>query len=355
MKQHTVRYLLALGLSAALITPVSASGDTLISRSYLEDTYRPRLSAVVRDSVELASQPLLNAALSGMDRYFTGAAGAWRTTLGFTAQGSDKGDALTLASGAGLFWTSGTGILSSGVLVDATAGRELVVGGALTAGHRYIADGEAKVSVTAAAQWLAEGTWRTDPGGGEVRPRLPFTDVPAGAWYYDAVEFAYERGTIDGTGDGSTFSPDMTTSRAMFVMILYHEAGSPSVSGGTRFSDVPSGIWYEDAVTWAANNHIVNGYNATTFAPNDPMTREQTAVILYGFAKYRGLDVSASAGLDGFADGADTDGWAQEGMRWAVAAGIFQGNNEKKLLPQKETTRAEAAGILMNYCQKVSG
>ena len=224
MKRRAITNLLALGLSVGLLLPVSASGDTLITRSYLENTYKPSLSSVIRDSIESAAQPLLNAALSKTDEFYTGADGAWRTTLGFTAQSSAAGDALTLASGASLFWTSGVGRLSSGTLVDATEARELSVGSTLTAGHRYIADGQAKVSVTAAAQWMALGQWMTDLGGAGELPALPFTDVPQGGWYYDAVAFVYNRGAMNGTGDGSTFSPQVATSRAMLVTILYREA-----------------------------------------------------------------------------------------------------------------------------------
>ena len=115
---------------------------------------------------------------------------------------------------------------------------------------------------------------------------LPFTDVPTSAWYYDAVEFVYERGMMAGTGNNQ-FSPNVTTTRAMIVTILYRLENQPA-AGSSSFTDVPAGQWYTNAVTWAAANGIVGGYGNGRFGPNDTITRVQMAVILYRYEKFKG-------------------------------------------------------------------
>ncbi len=357
MKRRVIRYLLALGLSISLIVPAAASGDSLISRSYLENTYLPQLSTVIRDRMEASLRPLVNAARSGLDRQPAASSGDWRTALGFTAQTSAAGDAVTLAPGAGLFWTSGTGSLTEGVLIDATAGRVVSVGGALTAGHRYIADGQADVSVSTAAQWLAEGKWMTVAGGGRPAPGGTFTDVPASAWYYDSVKYAYDNGLMNGTSvDGTVFSPNGTTTRGQLVTILWRLSGSQIVDTAASFKDVPDDQFYADAVKWANDNNIVNGYDDTAFGPNDPVTREQMATIFQRYAKYRGKSASGAAdALEAFTDKGKVGSWALDAMRWACDSGIITGSADnagrKTLLPGGSATRAETATMLYRLCE----
>ena len=117
--------------------------------------------------------------------------------------------------------------------------------------------------------------------------RLPYTDVAADSWYLGGVTYAYENGLMTGTTP-STFSPDQATTRAMLVVTLYRLAGKPAVSGGNPFADVAPDRYYTNAVIWAAENHIANGYTADRFGPEDPVTREQMAVMLYRFAKLMG-------------------------------------------------------------------
>ncbi|OUN11564.1 S-layer homology domain-containing protein [Flavonifractor sp. An9] len=182
---------------------------------------------------------------------------------------------------------------------------------------------------------------------------LPFTDVKADDWFYDAVKYVYDNKLMDGTSS-TTFAPLMTTNRAMIVTILWRQAGSPVVNYAMNFSDVESGVWYTEAVRWAAAEGIVKGYSDTVFAPDDTVTREQLATILYRYAGYKEYDVSAKGDLTAFADGSTVSTWAADGMTWAVGAQLITGKDGGKLDPTGTATRAEVATILMRFCENVA-
>ena len=175
---------------------------------------------------------------------------------------------------------------------------------------------------------------------------LPFTDVKADDWFYEAVKYVYDNKLMDGTSS-TTFAPFMTTNRAMVVTILWRLEGQPEADATLSFTDVESGVWYTDAVNWAASKGIVKGYSDTVFAPNDTVTREQLATILYRYAEYKEYDVSAKGVLTTFTDGANTSSWATEAMEWAVGSGLLSGKYGGKLDPTGTATRAEVATILM--------
>ena len=190
-------------------------------------------------------------------------------------------------------------------------------------------------------------------GDTPVDTGLPFTDVVSGSWYYDSVAYVYEQGLMGGTGEGR-FSPDLTTSRAMIVTILYRLEGSPAVSGGASFADVTAGQWYSDGVAWASANGIVTGYSNGSFGPDDTITREQMAAILYRYARYKGYDLSAQAALDGYADAAQVSAYAADAMKWAVGSGLITGTSGTTLSPAGSATRAQAAVILARFCQTLA-
>lgn len=184
-------------------------------------------------------------------------------------------------------------------------------------------------------------------------PALPFGDVAQNAWYYDAVQYVYENGLMDGTGGGA-FSPAATTTRGMVVTILYRLAGQPTSASTSAFSDVAVGQWYSDAVSWASANGIVSGYGDGTFGPKDTVTREQLAAILYRFAQTQSEDVTQTGALSSFTDGGDTAQWAQSAMSWAVGNGLISGKGNGVLDPQGTATRAEVAAILARFCQNTA-
>ena len=180
----------------------------------------------------------------------------------------------------------------------------------------------------------------------------PFTDVKEGEWYYPDIRYVCSTGLMTGTS-ATTFSPDMFTTRGMIVTILYRLEGSPAVSGAAPFGDVPTGQYYSEAVAWASANGIVKGYDTGLFGPDDVITREQLAVILYGYARYKGLDVAVSGDLSGFGDRASVSAWAADGLKWANGQGLINGKNGNLLDPAGTATRAEAAAILSRFCQNI--
>ena len=181
--------------------------------------------------------------------------------------------------------------------------------------------------------------------------RLPFTDVKETDWFYGSVEWAWRVGLMNGTSD-TLFSPGITTSRGMIVTLLYRLAGSPEAPKGSPFADVSQTAYYAGPVAWAAWNGIVTGYGASTFAPGDPITREQFAAILYRYAQYRGLDVSAAGSLSGYSDGGRVSAYARQAMAWANAAGLITGTGKGVLDPKGQATRAQAAAILQRFAQR---
>lgn len=191
-----------------------------------------------------------------------------------------------------------------------------------------------------------------DPGKPGDRPdvTLPYTDVSQSDWFYPYVAFAHERAWMTGTSE-TTFSPEETTTRAMLVTVLYRLEGKPAVDAASGFSDVSSGSYYADAVAWAKANGIVNGTSETTFSPNEPVTREQTAAILYRYAQYKGYDVEKTADLTAYADAAAIHSYAKNAMSWAVAAGILNGVSSTSLEPTGSATRAQVATVLTRFAQ----
>ena len=181
---------------------------------------------------------------------------------------------------------------------------------------------------------------------------LPFGDVKSADWFYNDVKYVYEKGMMAGTA-ADVFAPNATTTRAMIVTILYRLEGSPAVTGTSSFVDVPAGQWYTDAVNWAAANQIVKGTSATTFAPNDSITREQMAAILYRYAQYKGYDVTKKADLSGYSDNGQVSAYAKDALAWANAAKLINGVTNTTLAPQGNATRAQVSAILHRFCDGV--
>ena len=179
---------------------------------------------------------------------------------------------------------------------------------------------------------------------------LPFTDVN-NHWAYSAIKRVYNRGLMLGVSD-TRFAPNQALSRAMLVTVLYRLADEPDVTADNPFTDVPAGQWYTNAVIWAAANGIVSGFGDGTFRPNAPATRAQAAVMLCGYAKLAGRDTTQCADLSAYADAAEIPSWALAEMQWANAAQLIRGRSDTILAPNAGTTRAEMAKILSTFIGK---
>lgn len=181
--------------------------------------------------------------------------------------------------------------------------------------------------------------------------KLPFGDVTVSDWFYDDVRYVYANGIMDGTSS-DRFAPNAPLTRAMIVTILYRMDGSPAMSGASDFKDVDSNKWFAKAVAWAAANGIVNGYGSGLFGPNDPVTREQLAAILYRYAVYGGMTaVTLEENLGGFADTAQLSAYAIQAMNWAVGQGLINGSGSN-LVPKAQATRAQVAAIIHRYLER---
>lgn len=174
-----------------------------------------------------------------------------------------------------------------------------------------------------------------------------FTDVSANHWAQAAIQYVYDNGLMTGVSD-SEFAPEATTTRAMIVSMLARMENVTSAADA-GFSDVAADDWYATAVNWAAANGIVNGISDDTFAPNDPITREQLAAMLMNYAQYKGLDVSARADLSHYSDAENISSWANDVLSWAVAEGLLTGVTDDTIAPQVHATRAQVAAILQRF------
>ena len=198
-----------------------------------------------------------------------------------------------------------------------------------------------------------------NPGGGGTpsepeEPTWPFEDVTEGEdWFYDAVAYVYENGIMAGTSE-TTFEPGMLLDRAMAAQLFYNLEGRPAVTGDSAFSDVASSHWAVDAITWAAQNDILAGIGGGLYDPDTDVTREQFAVMLYKYARFKGYDLTAAGDLTQFPDAGSISSWAETALSWANGKGLINGNEDGTLAPGGTATRAQAASILANFDQNVA-
>ena len=196
-----------------------------------------------------------------------------------------------------------------------------------------------------------------NPGGGggtpsePEEPTWPFTDVTEGDdWFYDAVAYVYENGIMAGTGE-TTFEPGMLLDRAMAAQLFYNLEGKPAVTGDSTFTDVTSGHWAVDAITWAAQNDIVAGIGGGLYDPDSNVTREQFAVMLYKYARFKGYDLTATGDLTQFPDDGSISSWAETALSWANGNDLINGHENGTIDPKGSTIRAQAASILAQFDQ----
>ena len=184
-------------------------------------------------------------------------------------------------------------------------------------------------------------------------PLWDFTDLNVNAWYHDGVHFCIDEGLMEGYG-GGLFGPNDTLSRAQLCQIVYNMEGQPATSGSSVFTDVADGAWYADAVTWAASQGIVGGYGNGLFGPEDNITREQLASILYRYAQSKGYDTSVGENTNilSYTDALEISEYAIPAMQWACGAGVIEGVTDSTLVPQGDATRAQAAVMLMRFCEE---
>ena len=172
-------------------------------------------------------------------------------------------------------------------------------------------------------------------------------------WYHEAVDYVHINKYMNGM-PGDIFAPSITTSRAMIVVTLYRMEGSPEVTGNSAYTDVENDAWYTDAIIWATEKGIVNGYGNDLFGPSDDVTREQIAAIFHRYADYKEMDVTATADLSGYVDNGDISSWARSSVKWAKSIGLMQGRSANTINPLEDTMRSELAMLLMRWCEEIA-
>ena len=177
-------------------------------------------------------------------------------------------------------------------------------------------------------------------------------DVDQKAWYREYVDYVVENGIMKGVSD-DMFGPEVTTSRAMIVTILYALEGRPAMSETSSFNDVEAGSWYANAVAWAVANNIVSGYGDGMFGPSDDITREQFMAIMYKYAVFKGMDISDDADISAYDDQSAVSGWATASVKWAISKGLISGRTETTIAPGEEAIRAEAAVVFMKFIESL--
>ena len=273
---------------------------------------------------------------SGVDIHvdFTEAAPEHIVYVDKAANGSLKADTTWAADGQIVYVTAtpDTGYVLSSLFVKTAKGDQLKVYEAKKAGVYYFYMPDQYVTVSAYFAPAASA--------------LPFNDVAYTSWYYDAVKFVYDKGIMDGVSY-YRFAPDATITRGMVVTMLWRMAGEP-YEAAAGFTDVAAGRYYTTAVAWAARNGIVEGMTATTFAPDQAITREQLASILYRYAKWLGFSGYGSD-ISGYTDAGKVSSYAYDAMSWAVRSGVVTGTSARVLDPQGTASRAAAAQMFMNF------
>jgi hypothetical protein len=177
-----------------------------------------------------------------------------------------------------------------------------------------------------------------------------YKDVSTNNWFVDEVDYVTYGKMMNGMGEGK-FVPERNTTRAEFVTVLYRLEGQPDAGSSTPFTDVKSGSWYEKAVAWAYKNDVVKGMSATTFAPNENITREQMVTMLQRYASRVGDCTGSASALNAFSDASQVSGWAKDAMQWAVETGVIKGMSATTLVPKGVVTRAQIAALMNQFCE----
>ncbi|MFA6947680.1 MAG: S-layer homology domain-containing protein, partial [Eubacteriales bacterium] len=267
--------------------------------------------------------------------------------LSFNVNGGSALNPISTVSGAAIdlsvYTTSRDGFTFDGWYSDAALTNRVTSISLIRSTAVYAKWTEVQTSVSAAETEAPADTEAPEAA------MLPFSDVAAGDWFCGDVAYVYENALMKGS-DETTFSAYSHATRGMIVSVLYRLAGSPDVTGANPFDDVAAGSYYENAVIWASENGIVNGVGDGKFAPDDDITREQLAAVLYRYAEYAGCDLTASADLTAFTDAGDISGYAAAAISWANANGFISGKGDGILDPLSCAQRCEIAALLHRFC-----
>lgn len=345
----------ALALTAALAGGALAlsGGDSLVSLSYLKNTFLPSAQTQLE---QMATKPLQDAYDQAVAKLEGGEGTSGLYSDTFQSRTFTQGDGIGLPTGSGFLAIAGSAqVIHNGVVIDVTDGVEVASGARLTAGHRYLVGENTTAQVTVASGIMYLGLQGSYTFADNTAAHLPFVDVASWDWYQPSVKFAYESGLFSGTS-ADTFGPSVTMDRAMLVTVLYRLAGSPQDqmdSATATFDDVSPDSWYAPYVSWGASQGVTAGLGNGLFAPEQSVTRQQVLVMLRSFASSQlGVALTGQVDLTQYGDYDQVADWAKDAVSWAVANGIITPSAENTLRPADTASRAEVAGILMNFSNR---
>ena len=344
----------------------AVSGDGPVSLSYLTDTFMPQAAragmdaayGMLEDTYDQAKQRLDQA--HGMIQDGKGEqAGLYSQTL--QRREWYEGQTVGLGTGSVILLLEGSASVShNGAVVDVTDGTELASGASLSPNHRYLVGEDTMAYFTVQSGYAAMGVQGAYTAEGGNPDAAPFLDVKRSDWYYDPVNYVYERKLFSGMSE-HTFGPREPMTRAMLTTVLYQLAGAPAgelAGAGVSLSDVPDSAWYAPYVKWAVSQGVTAGTGEGTFSPNMQVTREQVVVMLHSFARnYLGLNVSQGADLSAYQDGESVSDWARAAMSWAVSSGVISGADNGGVLtlnPKYNANRSEVAAMLRSFAENIS-
>ena len=332
-----------------------ASGDSVVSLSYLQSTFFPKAVQAGEEVGNQALQKTYDSAKAQLDAVHGGAGEGGSGSSSDTLQRRTwtDGQIISLSTGAGFLMLDGSAtVVHTGAVIDVTAGTEVSSGSALAQNHRYVVGENTDAAVTIRSGEAAlgvQGGYSLTPGKGQ---HTPFYDVSQTDWFYAPVGYAYENGLFSGM-DANHFSPGSPMNRAMLMSVLHRMAGVPAPVGQISFQDVKGG-WYAQAVLWGASQGITSGKGNGLFDPDGLVTREQSVVMMYNYAvNYMGLKAGTGADLSKYGD---LSSWARPAMAWAVERGIISGvknGSSVTLEPQRSATRAEMATMLRAFRENI--
>jgi hypothetical protein len=364
--KRIVAAVLAVALLVCFTTALAAPGspsDPLVSLNYIKNTYYPALLGEFKTLADNAVKALYDDAAAKAQKKYDdaviqlGGYEGYKFAGSFTPVSIPLGKTTELVTGSTFVLVSGSASLqvSKGTVINISTGTEVGSGGVSTNQRYFCAENTAAVfTASADAVCLVDGYYKTT--GSVIVNQNKFKDVRAADWYYTAVNHVTDNNLFTGTS-ATTFSPEASMTRGMFVTVLYRLANKPAISSVSIFSDVTNtSDYYYHAVVWANANKIVTGYDDGRFHPDDPITREQMAVIMYRYAAYAGQGTTAGSGtaFDQFPDKGSVSVFATDAMKWAVASKLINGA-DGRLLPQNTATRAQVAQIIMNFSRNFAG
>lgn len=358
------QYLRPLGLVLTLLllavgAYAATSGDSLVSLSYLRDTFSAKGVQAGEEAGNRLLQKTYDEAKAKLDAAFRGSGGAASGSSSETLQRREwpDGQIITLSTGSVFVLLDGSAnVVHTGAVVDVTTGVEAASGSSLIQNHRYIVGESTDAAVTVRSGQAAiglQGGYTLSAGKTE---HTPFYDVTQSDWFYAPVGYAYEKGLFSGM-DANHFAPNESMNRAMLMSVLHRLAGSPALVTQLAFQDVAGNSWYAQAVLWGASQGITSGTGNGNFSPDGLVTREQAVAMMYNYAtQYMHLAPGAGADLSRYADLSRLSSWARPAMAWAVEKGIVSGvanGSTLTLDPQRSATRAEMATMLRAFCENI--